>query len=245
VPEVLQQVTRQPRWQPPVLRRRDRQRRPRRRRPVLRFVAAVMTTSGLLLLADAGLTLAWQEPVSAVIALREQSALEDELEALPVPELPGGDELSDKELRRLAEEHEAQIATGEAWGRIELPSPDRDFVVVEGTDEDTLRSGPGHYPDTALPGEGRTVAIAGHRTTYLAPFRTIDQLAEGDELVIELPYARFSYSVQKQKIVDPSQISVTRDVERGERLVLSACHPLYSAAERLIVFADLEDVTPS
>jgi sortase A len=200
----------------------------------------------LLLIADAGLTLAWQEPVSALIALREQSALEDQLEALPEPELPSGaGELSDKQLQRLADDHEQQVATGEAWGRIELPEPDRDFVVVEGTDEDSLRSGPGHYPDTALPGEGKTVAIAGHRTTYLAPFRTIDQLAEGDELVLELPYARFTYSVQKQKIVDPSQTSVTRDVERGERLVLSACHPLYSAAERVIVFADLEDVKPS
>jgi sortase A len=244
VPEVLQQVTRQPRWQPVVLRRRRA--RPRRRRPVLRFVAAVMTTSGLLLIGDAGLTLAWQEPVSALIALREQSALEDQLEALPVPELPSGNgELSDKQLQRLADDHEQQVATGEAWGRIELPEPDRDFVVVEGTDEGSLRSGPGHYPDTALPGEGKTVAIAGHRTTYLAPFRAIDQLAEGDELVLELPYARFTYSVQKQKIVDPSQTSVTRDVERGERLVLSACHPLYSAAERVIVFADLEDVKPS
>lgn len=213
---------------------------------MLRFVAAVMTTSGLLLLADAGLTLAWQEPVSAVIALREQSALEDQLEALPVPRLPAGDdELSDKALARLAEEHEDQVSTGEAWGRIELPKPDRDFVVVQGTDQDSLRSGPGHYPDTALPGEGQTVAIAGHRTTYLAPFRSIDQLTDGDELVLELPYARFTYSVQKQTIVDPDQTSVTRDVERGERLVLSACHPLYSAAQRIIVFADLEDVTPT
>ena len=211
---------------------------------MLRFVAAVMTTSGLLLIADAGLTLAWQEPVSAVIALREQSALEDQLEALPVPELPRGDELSDRQLRRLAEEHEQQVGTGEAWARIELPEPDRDFVVVEGTDQDSLRSGPGHYPDTSLPGEGKTVAIAGHRTTYLAPFRTIDQLAEGNELVLELPYARFTYAVKKQKIVDPSQTSVTRDVDRGERLVLTACHPLYSAAERIVVFADLEDVTP-
>lgn len=213
---------------------------------MLRFIAAVMTTSGLLLIADAGLTLAWQEPVSALIALREQAALEDELEALPAPRLPEGEgELSDKQLQRLAEEHEEQVGTGEAWGRIELPEPDRDFVVVEGTDEGSLRSGPGHYPDTALPGERKTVAIAGHRTTYLAPFRTIDQLDEGDELVVELPYARFTYSVQKQKIVDPNQVSVTRDVDRGERLVLTACNPLYSAAERIVVFADLEDVTPS
>lgn len=205
---------------------------------MLRFIAAVMMTSGVLLLADAGLTLAWQEPVSAVLALREQSKLEDEFADVPVPVVQEG--LPSKaELRRLAGRYE--VGTGEAWARIELPTLDGDYTVVEGTDEETLRSGPGHYPATAVPGQGQTVAIAGHRTTYLAPFRSIDQLAEGDEIVVRMPWARFTYVFEKQKIVTPDQTSVTRNVGH-ERLVLSACHPLYSAAERIIVFAELEDV---
>jgi len=80
------------------------------------------------------------------------------------------------------------------------------------------------------------VGIAGHRTTYGAPFRRIDETERGDEIVVEMPYARFVYRFERSRIVDPSQVDVVRDVER-DRLVLTACHPLYSAAERYVVFA--------
>jgi len=217
-------------------------------RSVVRFVAAVMTTSGVLLLADAGVTLAWQEPISAVLALQDQAELGDELDQrLDGPRegtKQGGDELTDAELEELAEGYREELVTGEAWGRIEFPTLDKDYVAVEGTDQGTLQSGPGHYPETALPGEGRTVAIAGHRTTYLAPFRYIDQLGEGDEIVIEMPWARFTYEFEEQLIVEPSQTEVT-DTVGHERLVLTACHPLYSAAQRIVVFAKLEDVKPA
>ena len=219
-------------------------------RAVLRFVAAVMATSGVLLLADAGVTLAWQEPISAVIALQQQDQLEQQLQAGARPAAAAtegegeGEKLSEAQLDQLAERHDRKTGTGEAWGRIELPTLDRDYVAVEGTDEGSLRKGPGHYPDTPLPGQGGTTAIAGHRTTYLAPFRTIDRLEKGDEIVVEMRWARFTYTVEKQKIVEPTQTEVTRAVDH-ERLVLSACHPLYSAAQRIIVFAALEDVEPA
>lgn len=87
-----------------------------------------------------------------------------------------------------------------------------------------------------LPGQRGTVGIAGHRTTYGAPFRRIDEIERGDEIVVEMPYARFVYRFERSRIVDPSQVGVVRDVER-DRLVLTACHPLYSAAERYVVFA--------
>lgn len=210
-------------------------------RSVLRFVAAVMATSGVLLLADAGLTLVWQEPISALLAGRQQAALADEL---PQSGPLAAGELSDAALRRLALDHEAAVGRGEAWGRIDLPSLGRDYVVVEGTDTASLRKGPGHYPDTSLPGQGGTVAIAGHRTTYLAPFRTLDRLEPGDEIVVEMPWARFTYAVEKTEIVPPTETEVVERVDH-ERLVLTACHPLYSAAERIVVFAALEDVTPA
>ena len=210
---------------------------------MLRFTAAVLVTSGILLIADAAVTLAWQEPVSAVIGWRAQSALEDEL-ADRQAELGVDGKLSERELRAAAKRTAERVKTGDALGRIELPSLERDYVVVEGTDEASLRKGPGHYPDTALPGEGRTVGIAGHRTTYLAPFRAIDKLEEGDEVTVTMPYAKLTYEVQKQEIVPPTQTSVVRDVGY-DRLVLSACHPLYSAAERIIVFAKLAKAEPS
>lgn len=203
-----------------------------------------MSTSGILLLADAGLTLVWQEPISALIATTQQSALASELDGQPAPATGAGQELGRAELARLAERYDERIESGEAWGRIEFPTLDREYVVVEGTDEGPLRKGPGHYPETSVPGQGDTVAIAGHRTTYLAPFRTIDQLEEGEEIVVEMPWARFTYAVEKQEIVEPTQTEVTRNVGH-ERLVLSACHPLYSAAQRIIVFAELRDVEPA
>jgi sortase A len=89
------------------------------------------------------------------------------------------------------------------------------------------------------------VGIAGHRTTYLAPFRTVDKLKRGDEIVLDMPYGRFSYAVEKTKLVDPTETSVVDRVPGAERLVLSACHPLYSASQRIIVFARLKTATPA
>jgi sortase A len=114
-------------------------------------------------------------------------------------------------------------------------------VVVQGTDTASLQKGPGHYPDTALPGQGKTIGIAGHRTTYLAPFRHIDQIEAGDEVVLEMPYGDFAYRVTKTEIVDPEDVDIVDNVG-FERLVLTACHPLYSAAERYAIFARLVEI---
>ena len=88
------------------------------------------------------------------------------------------------------------------------------------------------------------MAIAGHRTTYLAPFRHIDALGQGDQILVKMPYARFTYVVQRRKIVLPTALWVLRNVGY-DRLVLSACNPLYSAAQRIIVFARLQEVQPT
>jgi sortase A len=115
--------------------------------------------------------------------------------------------------------------------------------VVQGTDYTSLEKGPGHYPSTAFPGLRQTVAIAGHRTTYLAPFRHIDALNPGDKIILKMPYAKFTYVVQYHRIVLPTALWVTKNVGY-DRLVLSACNPLYSAAQRIIVFARLAQMEP-
>ena len=187
-------------------------------RVVLRFIASVMIVSGLLLIGDAGLTLAWQEPVSAFLADQEQAQLKEELDH-PPPRV-----IARKPL------------PGDAIGEIEMPAIDKSAYVVEGTDTGDLRKGPGHYPDTPMPGERGTVAIAGHRTTHGAPFRNIDKLGPGDRITLQMPYGSFIYRVERTQIVEPTALWVT-DRVKYDRLVLSACHPLYSAAQRLIVFA--------
>jgi sortase A len=202
--------------------------------------------SGVLLLLDAGLTLAWQEPVSAFMAGREQAALQDELDGLDKQveadkrSLAPLDSLIDgkAQMKQLARLQRRRDRKGDPVGRLKMPAIDRSYVVVEGTDLGTLRKGPGHYPKTPLPGEGGTVGVGGHRTTYGAPFRTVNKLKRGDELEMDMPYGRFFYRVDKTQIVKPNAFWIVAKRKR-EMLVLSACHPLYSAARRIVVFSTL------
>jgi sortase A len=140
-------------------------------------------------------------------------------------------------LARAARAFGARLRRGDAFGRIAMPTLGRSYVVAEGTDDATLRTGPGHYEGSGLPGLRRTVALAGHRTTYLAPFADVDELKPGDPIVLKMPYGRFTYRLEQTRIVDPSAFWVT---ERGEnRLVLTSCHPPFSAANRIVLFARL------
>jgi sortase A len=195
-------------------------------RVVLRFVASVMMVSGLLLITDAVVTLAWQEPVSAYFSDRSQVKLEKALIHPP---------------KRVVEKKPLR---GDAIGKILIPSIGVSEYVVEGTDADNLRKGPGHYPATPMPGQHGTSAIAGHRTTYGAPFRHLDGLHTNDRIVLEMPYGTFVYRVEKLKIVDDSALWVTHRVNH-DRLVLTACHPLYSAAQRIVAFARLTERRPA
>ncbi len=195
--------------------------------------------AGVLLIVDAGITLAWQEPLSYLRARASQSALERSLDAKLLDAADRSQSSgSVSQRRRAAVRYRRGLAEGEVVARLELPTLHRRFAVVQGTDAMSLRKGPGHYPDTPLPGEGGTVAIAGHRTTYLAPFRRVDRLAKSQPIVLTLPYGRFVYRVEETRIVRPSDVWVKRLVGY-ERLILTACHPLYSAAKRIVVFARL------
>ena len=216
---------------------------------ILRILSVALITAGIVLLVDAGLTLAWKEPLSAAYGTLQQNQAASDLDSVQDDflNLPEVDRIKDDEAdatrraKRLADVFEQGLRNGKAIGRIEIPSIGADYVVIQGTDESDLKRGPGHYPETALPGQGKTIGIAGHRTTYGAPFNQIDAIDVGDPIRLEMPYGDFTYRVTSTKIVDPSETDVVDDVGR-ERLVLSACHPLYSAAQRYIVFADLQRI---
>lgn len=211
----------------------------------LAHIASIaLITAGIFVVGDAGMTLAYKEPLSSIYGSIRQAEAADQLREIEAS-YPGpaerrvidgfGDER--QRIAELARRFEAERKVGEPIGRIEAPSMDGlDMVVVQGTTETSLEKGPGHYSSTPYPGEGGTVGIAGHRTTYLAPFRHIDSVDEGGSITLKLPYATFHYEVQKTEIVDPHDRAVVRPVGY-ERLVLSACNPLYSAEQRYIVFA--------
>jgi sortase A len=216
-----------------------------------RALSTALIAAGVLLITDAALTVAWQEPVTALMAKLSQDRLADDLRRLeaagPTPvELQALGGLRDERRRIafLARSLRRRLQPGQAAGRIKIPKIGVNFVVVEGTAAGDLRKGPGLYPNTPLPGVPGTTAIAGHRTTYLAPFRHIDELGRGDEIRIEMPYGRFTYRVEGHRIVAPDDLGVIRRVGY-DRLVLSACHPLFSATHRIVVFARLERVVPA
>jgi len=211
----------------------------------LRALSTVLIVAGVLMVADAGVTLAWQEPVSAVYASIVQDRLGGDLRRL---ETRAPSTLDLAALRKLATERRRmaflarrlrdEAEPGAAVGRIFIKKIKGEHVLVDGTATEDLRKGPGIYDDVPFPGAPGTTAIAGHRTTYGAPFRKIDELERGDVIVVVMPYGRFTYEVQKTMIVSPTRVDVIHRV-KYDRLVLSACHPLYSAAKRIVVFARL------
>jgi len=218
---------------------------------VLRAISTVLIAAGALLVADAGVTLAWEEPVTHVFTLRRQAALGGDLRALraaPVARVEqralAGLSGTRERVAWLARALDRSAAPGSAIGEILLPRIDERFVLVKGTRPGALRTGPGTYDGIGLPGSPGTAAIAGHRTTYGAPFRRIDELRAGDPIVVAMPYATLTYRVERTRIVRPADLSVLAR-RRYDRLVLSACHPLYSDALRIVVLARLERTVPS
>jgi sortase A len=234
-----------------------RRHRFRPRRPGL---PALLVAAGALAGGDAVATVAWQEPVSSFWAARQQDALEGDLHRLdaayasPAASAAAAGAASPSgtttapvspadRMRVLASTLETTTKAGRPLGELRIPHLDDHYVIVAGTKASSLAKGPGHYDGTALPGEPGTVGIAGHRTTYGAPFRHLDALRRGDPITITMPYGTFTYRVEGTRIVKPSDVSALRPAGR-QRLALTACHPLYSAKQRIVVTAALVRATP-
>ncbi len=143
---------------------------------------------------------------------------------------------------------------GEAFGIVHVPRFGDGYQprpVLEGTSQDLLKDGVGHYPGTALPGAVGNVGLAGHRVTYGKPFNQVEELVEGDAVVVETEQAWFTYRVSTHEIVDPGDVDVIAPVPGDptavptERmLTITTCHPMFSARERYIVHAVLETWQP-
>lgn len=131
---------------------------------------------------------------------------------------------------------------GAAVDHLQISKIGVDAYVVEGVGEDSLKQGPGHYPGTPLPGEPGNASIAGHRTTYGAPFFNLDQLVSGDEILVTNKAGKtFHYIVFQSEVVKPTDVAVIA-ATTDNRLTLTTCNPRYSATSRLIVVAKLTDV---
>jgi sortase A len=215
-------------------------------RRALRTLSTIGMVSGLALLADALLTVVWQEPLTALVTKSRQHSLAADLRGLMAAG-PTQAELAalarmpheSQRIAFLARSLQHRARQGQAVGRIRIPRMGIDFVLVKGTDSDDLRRGPGLYGDRPFPGDRGTVAIAGHRTWFQAPFRHIDRLRAGDAVRLDMPYAALTYTVEGHEVVSPRELGVLRRM-LYDRLVLSACHPVNSARKRWVVFARLD-----
>ena len=207
---------------------------------------------GVALIAWVAVTIWWGDPITSFYTRYEQHALSRQLDSLSKRWATASRELSSRASNRQrlvallgtrAAAFHRSLRDGEPIGRIIIPRLHLNMVVVEGTSESDLRRAPGHYDaasgrDTAIPGMDGVVAIAGHRTTYLHPFRHIDDLRPGDNVYLKMPYGIFRYTVFAHRVVASNDWTILRR-RAFEKLVLSACHPLYSATHRWVVFARL------
>ena len=136
-----------------------------------------------------------------------------------------------------------EFSSGDVVAQLVIPSIDVDFFVVSGVGVEELRLGPGHFTDTPLPGQLGNSAIAGHRTTYGQPFHDLDQLAAGDDIVITTAFGTYTYEVRDLKVVEPTDYGVVSTTDPNiATLTLTACHPKWSASQRLIVSAELNEL---
>lgn len=201
--------------------------------------------AGTIFLLDAVTTVLWQEPFSALYTHRQQVQLQTQLnrnKRLYLPEPNQRQFTTRKDIdQQLA--HQEKLFTkglrnGNPAGYLRISKLKLKTVVLYGSNPGDLRKGPGFYDMLTLPGSGKTVAIAGHRTTYLAPFRHLDQVKPGDRISVEVPYGTFTYRVEEKKIIDPADTAILRNRDH-EWLVLTTCDPIFSAEHRLIVGARL------
>ena len=216
-------------------------------RRVVRTIGTLMVIAGTLLLAWALLVWRWQDPFTALYTGWQQRELADEYEQrferfrppAPVSQKP----ISPQRIAALARRYRLSLREGDAIGRIKIPRLDVNMIVVDGTKTNTLKKGPARHRRTFVPGEGKLVYIAGHRTTYSAPFSDIDDLRRGDRVRLELPYGTFEYRIRGHRIVEAHEVSVLRSRQR-EEVALQACWPRFFASHRYIAYAQPVRVIP-
>jgi sortase A len=201
-------------------------------RRLVRWLGTLLVVGGVALGAWALAVWRWEDPFTSLYTSYEQRELSTVLHDRFVTFGPPTDTAADARRYRRASK------PGDAIGRLEIPRLDLNMVLVYGVGEETLKRGPGLHPLTFFPGQGRLVYVAGHRTTYGAPFSKIDALRAGDLVRVEVPYGTFTYTITGHRIVAATNLSVLR-TKRFEQIALQACHPRFFASQRWIAYGRL------
>jgi sortase A len=204
---------------------------------ILKWTGRILIGAGVVVL----LFVVYQLVGTNLIAKQSQRKLEDQLakqlqSPAPTPTAPGTPDASPEPAPSLPAASAPELGSGIAI--IEIPKIGLHSVVVEGISLQDLRKGPGHFPNSPLPGSPGNVVISGHRTTYGAPFARLNELSKGDTIQLVTAKGTFDYQVTQQRVVAPTEVSVIAPT-RDSRLTLTTCHPKFSAAQRLIIVASL------
>ncbi|MGZ4333594.1 MAG: sortase [Gaiellaceae bacterium] len=214
---------------------------------LVRILGGLLIAAGVLTLVWVVVVWRWQDPFTAIYTHIEQSRLSRTYERRAAsfhPRIIHGDAAAiERQVAAEAVAYRRTLHTGDPIGRLRIGRIGLSMVVVQGTDHESLKKGPGHYEPSAVPGEGHLIYVAGHRTTYLAPFADINDIRVGDYVTFTVPYGTFTYRVRRHYVVPADQLSVLRDQGR-EVLRLQACHPRFFATHRYIVDAALVSVAP-
>lgn len=224
-------------------------------RRLVRLTGTLMVLAGVGTLAWALVVWRWEDPFTAVYTHFKQrelaTAYAKRFEAFQPPARTTVSLAAERRaVAREARRYRLASHRGDALGRLRIPRLALNLILVDGTDHDSLKRGPGRYagerqdltgvtgtpPKDFMPGEGQLVYVAGHRTTYLAPFSHIDRLRAGDPVTVELPYATFEYRIARTRIVRASDLAMLKSDGR-EVLVLQACHPRFFSSHRYLAYA--------
>jgi sortase A len=186
----------------------------------------------------------WQDPFTGLYTRWQQHNLRGQYTKIVrefQPPRPATPNLA-AAVAREAARYRRDTHPGEAIGKITIGRLGLHMILVDGTDETSLEKGPGRDLRSYMPGQNRLVYIAGHRTTYLAPFAHIEDIRKGDYVTLQLPYATFLYRAFRHVIVPATDMAMLHSPHR-ELLRLQACHPRFFATHRYIVDARLVHVT--
>jgi sortase A len=216
-----------------------------------RIFGTGLISTGVGLLLFVAITIVWGDPFTRLSEQSAQKELAQSFDAVTSGPLRAS-RLDPRLTHDSALAYKRSRSVGQVVGHMKIPKIGFDKYIVKGASQPALARGPGIYDETQFPGNGAPVAIAGHRTTHGAPFLNIDDLDPGDKIVIDMPYGRFTYSVTKTRIITPTDWSIIKPGAAGgsrrcipgscEHLVMTACHPKYSASKRIAVFSRLEKV---
>jgi sortase A len=217
-------------------------------RRTLRITGTVLVTLGVLGLVWSVVVWRWQDPFTALYTHWQQGKLAHQYEHLQTgwkapTRSPSAAASERTAIAADAAAYRKDTHPGQAIGRIVVGRIGLNMVLVDGTDESSLEKGPGRDPRTFMPGQNRLVYIAGHRTTFLAPFAHINDIRAGDYIRIEVPYGTFVYRAFRHEIVPSTALQMLRS-PKHELLRLQACHPRFFATHRYIVDARLVSVSP-